>query len=330
MRELELLSGIRRRNSDLLSAIARSLTARTPEDISALDLEEFSELATAESAIPISRRKLADIKRKKITSEQIDEIMDAADKNIEKHEGEKKKRARRLAAATASPPQESSTGSAISAAAQPMNFNDFVYVLSLYGKVIRNSEFTDASEKSEGLSLYLQGWIRTYLFLVNFLDGVLAELKGKGDESPLTDEEIATTGYLLRVLLLLGIQGDIVAESGSEKLFPIYENALDGEGISDAERLILSMLLLDLDHPDWKARWEKLIAANAKHRFVLDLLLDKMWRLIHTRSLSESGRDAMAKVALEIERGYGGSQPAKGEFYRLVGVKIDEVQREQE
>jgi hypothetical protein len=42
-----------------------------------------------------------------------------------------------------------------------------------------------------------------------------------------------------------------------------------------------------------------------KRRFVLDLLTDKIWELIHTRQLSNAERDRLAGITVHIEQLFG-------------------------
>ena len=65
------------------------------------------------------------------------------------------------------------------------------------------------------------------------------------------------------------------------------------------------MLLLDLKHARWSEYWVPLIEDNAKRRFVLDLLTDKIWQLIHSRPLSDAERDRLADITVHIERLFG-------------------------
>jgi hypothetical protein len=71
------------------------------------------------------------------------------------------------------------------------------------------------------------------------------------------------------------------------------------------------MLLLDLKHTRWSEYWMPLIEENSKRRFVLDLLTDKIWQLIHTRPLSNAERDRLAGITVHIERLFGGSKSDK-------------------
>jgi hypothetical protein len=65
------------------------------------------------------------------------------------------------------------------------------------------------------------------------------------------------------------------------------------------------MLLLDLKHTRWPEYRMPLIEENSKRRFVLDLLTDKIWELIHTRPLSNAERDRLAGITVHIEQLFG-------------------------
>jgi hypothetical protein len=88
---------------------------------------------------------------------------------------------------------------------------------------------------------------------------------------------------------------------------------------TSAERLLLSMLLLDLRHYRWQDHWEKLIKENSKRRFVLDMLTDKIWQLIHTRPLPDAERDKLAQVTVRIEEAFGAPKSAKSSI--IAGIR---------
>lgn len=106
---------------------------------------------------------------------------------------------------------------------------------------------------------------------------------------------------------------------GPKKCFAIYESILADNGTTNVEKLMLSMLLLDLRHPSWTIYWESLIDDNSKRRFVLDLLTDKIWQLIHTRPLPDAERDKLADVTVRIEEAFGRSKTQKSTI--IAGVR---------
>jgi len=113
----------------------------------------------------------------------------------------------------------------------------------------------------------------------------------------------------------------------TEKLAPIYEMILDDTKISSVERLLLSMILLDLRISRWPSHWEAMIEANAKRRFVLDILTDKIWRLIHTRPLPDTERDRLTALVVRIEEKLGAPKRAKSSIIANIRKRAAETTR---
>jgi hypothetical protein len=87
------------------------------------------------------------------------------------------------------------------------------------------------------------------------------------------------------------------------------------------------MLLLDLQHARWPSYWIPLIEENSRRRFVLDLLTDKIWQLIHTRPISNAERDRLAGITVRIEERFGRSKTAKSSIIADVRKSTAETTR---
>lgn len=331
-RELDLLSGLRRRNSDLLKGMSEALRVAAPATIAGISIDEFSAITNGESSIPLSRSRVRDIQKKKITSDQVDEIMDAADKSISRQEKRERKTTTKSHEQEGKNPESgangnTSAGEGNGGAVELMDMSTFMSTVGLFGRVIRNSEFADAAEKLPAARLYLQSLIRCFVMFSNVVSELFEELRNSPGGTKLGDDAIAVGSYVIRKLLMLGIEHVMNEQFGSEKLFGIYEMLLADESVSDAEKLFVAMLMLDLNHPEWKQHWHQIIEFNLKHRFVLDVFVEKMWIFIHSRALDDEERRALAAVALEIERAFGGESPDKGKFLTRVEKLIADVQR---
>jgi predicted MPP superfamily phosphohydrolase len=293
-RELDLLSGLRRRNSDLITIIGNVVAEQAPDDVSRQSLEQFDNIAIAESTLRLSRKKLNDIKKKKVTSEQIDNLADASDRRL----------ARRGASHLSRNTDDNSPSATPAMKMSPVSFSA---ALDLYGRVIRNSEFTDIAEKEAGTRLYLNNCGKIYLILCEVMSELLSEIKDNPKEFTITlnQNDISAVRYIINKAIFLGFQDKISDELGTEKMFAIYETMLNDPKTSNLEKLMLSMLLLDLRHAHWPDYWTRLIDLNSKGRFVLDLLTDKIWRLIHTRPLPDAERDRLAHITVRIEERFG-------------------------
>lgn len=83
-RELDLLSGLRRENEEIIAAVSHAVSTMAPPEIDNAKPENFEEIAVGDAATGLSRSKLDDIRKKKLTPDDIDDLVDAAEAKIAK------------------------------------------------------------------------------------------------------------------------------------------------------------------------------------------------------------------------------------------------------
>jgi hypothetical protein len=98
---------------------------------------------------------------------------------------------------------------------------------------------------------------------------------------------------------------NISDQVGTEKLSAIYEEIVADKSTTRAERLMLAMMMLDLGDPKWLSVWEGLIKECSGSRFVLDVLMERLWHLLHTRPISDAERKRVEAAAGRIEAAFG-------------------------
>lgn len=301
-RELELLSGLRRQNSDLLRRLSEVIENSSPQELEQFNASDFEAITAKQSELGIPAKQIRDIRRKRLTTEQIDDLMDATDREVASSPSIEKGPRRTAVATTKS--QENSK-------LQP---GAYLSTVSLLGRVIKNSEFTDADEKIKALRLYMTCTMKTCVLYSNAFREVLSKYKDEipDDENHLTEKELNAIRYLLDKVLFASTIEDAVRSVNTEKLSNVYKNIIEDKSISLFELIFVSHLYFDLGHKEWLGHWRRIIDGNRKRRFVLELLIDRIWRTIHARPVSEVERQSMEKVTDEIEGALGLSKVAKG------------------
>ena len=81
--EIDLMSGLHRRNSELIVKIGNELDAIAPSELTEQSLDSFDTVAGVSPSFALNLSKLRDLKKKKLTHDQIDDLMDAADREIQ-------------------------------------------------------------------------------------------------------------------------------------------------------------------------------------------------------------------------------------------------------
>jgi hypothetical protein len=193
----------------------------------------------------------------------------------------------------------------------------FLALTDLLGRVVRNSEFTDATEKLEATYLYLGGCIKALLVFFQMLAELLEDLSVRSSEEEgrkLTPEDLSAIRYILYKAVTLGLGMHISDTFATDKMLGIYEEMLKDSRTNLPERIFIAMILLDLRLPQWEKYWRAIIDAKPRRQFVLDLLTDKIWRLIYTRPLQDGERNKLADITVHIEEIFGRPRHSKSKL----------------
>lgn len=306
-RELDLLSGLSRQNSGLLNAVCNFVLVREPHEVSKRQLLEFDKIVENESNIGISRVRLQQIRQKRLSADQVDDLMDAAERNIsQRPEGEKLEHRSK---------SENDVGKNLQQEPTPdekhwqkaMKFKNYVIAIELLGRIIRNSEFTDANEKANAAKIFFKSWVKSYLSLTQELIQVVESTKCSMENStqPMTEEEARATNYILQTIFLTLVSEIIRDQIGTVKLESIYSDLMVDKELTSGERFLVSMLTFDLGHKNWHVYWGELIKRHINHRFVLETLVQKAWTAVHTRVINDQERRRIEDILEQIESALG-------------------------
>ncbi len=326
-RELELLSGLRRRNSDVIRAITSEIQDGMPERLRDFDPHQFDEIVASETGGGLTPRRLSDIKKKKLTAEQIDDLLDAADQKVSRRsaDSEKPERRSRPRRKVGDAPNEGSGAVGV----KPLSPLGYMATISLLGKVLRNSEFNDFEEKAQAARLYTQSAVKMMLLYADMLRTLVDSLQERshGDDA-LEADDVTAIKYLVIKWFMLATAENVSNEVGSEKLFLVFEDMLSDEKVSIAEKFLVGMMMLELNHPNWIKYWRTLIDYAGGKRLLLDTLMDSLYGHIHKRALSEVERRRLETAAGLIDREFGlKSAAAKSDRARSIQRAADESAR---
>ena len=301
-RELELLAGLRRQNKDLLYIISSAIELGAPQELRDFNPVHFDDVVQTAVVPGFTPRRLEDIRKKRLTVDQIDDLMDATEREASARQrrtehpmvgGEK----------VAAEPDNENGQDTLS---PPLEPGQFMAAVDLLGRVLRNSEFTDAADKISAAKLHLRSTVQIMLLYMDIISGLIDELT-KSDTGKTTikaDEKDAVKYIILKIFFLF--QSSAVNEQvATEKLAFIYDELAKDSATSTAEHVLIAMMMLETSHPSWLSQWETLIERFKNRRLILDLLMECLWRLLHTRPLSDQERVKVETAAGRIESAFG-------------------------
>ncbi|WP_162261785.1 metallophosphoesterase [Bosea sp. Root381] len=325
-REIEILAGLRRENTSLISLVERAIIERSPPELRRFAHSDFLKIARAESALGISRKQISDIRRKKLTTDQIDDLMDEADKKLSrKRAGSgplKETRVHNIESGKELATNDESDVKGL----RPL---EYLGAVSLMGRILRNSEFTDVEEKHRATQCYIDSIMRVYLIYVDVLDDVIKYASEEMPHGPVFDND--DERRIVRTIIIQSCLSGILAETcyqiSTDKLSVVYESILTGEESNSFGRLLIANLLLDNLHSKWPEYWQRIIEEHKGSVIILNVLIDRVWTVLHSKALPAAERDRMASIADSIERAMGTSKHAKSRLFKSIRDTASETTR---
>ncbi|HEV2533331.1 metallophosphoesterase [Phenylobacterium sp.] len=327
-REIDLLTGLIRDAAEILVTLTSHVVLSAPIEIAEMQLEIFDQMAVTESALGISDRQLLDIRRKKLTSEQIDDLLDEADKRVA---GTPQKA--QASAGINSRSSENTERDAKSTAnvTALMDIPTFVAANDLLGRAVRNSEFVDAELKLKAMEAYFRNVARIYLSYTRAVNEIMAlfDRPDVAEKIPTSEEVRRVLRYVLNQALFLFIGGEAAEGIGSSNLAQIYERALDGTNLEGLEKLLIVLVCLDLGVGNWDQRVLDLVAEYKGKRFVLDAVVQRIWLLTRSKPLSSPEEARITKVVDGIERALGRPKGSKSGTVERISTAVEKTRKEE-
>lgn len=189
--ELELLSGLRLRNDEMMERIMDAIRTRPCSRTAKYDSKGVLDPSGIKLLNTQSRRQLRDIKKKRLTQTQVDDVFDQLDERAQKR-GEtgphQRLREEGSISAASKKHEEDSIDKDENDDERGLSLSTLMACLAHLGKIAKNSDFSDFNVKGPALQMVLEGYVQAYLAMIGELAEVLSETAKKDDT--LTDEEI--------------------------------------------------------------------------------------------------------------------------------------------
>lgn len=343
-REIELLAGLNRENKAILDELSFQLNNYQPSYIADVDMKDFDDIVDEESSVGVTRRKLRQIREKKLTADQIDDLMDAAEAEIAQRRrpnGEK-------SSTSTSPSEVESVSSEKSTSvasglmpkegpesvlSQPnLSVGSYMSTLSLLGKVIRASEFAEREVKISLVRLYVSLASKLFVYINSVVSNLFESMvETMNERSEFLDAEStrALKYYLTKRMMLFS--GSIISSDiGGTKLIPVFEDILHANDLSLAEKTFLSGIQLDIGNENWRDHWGRLARESKKRRIAVEFLVDKLWGHIHEKVLTVSERRDVEIMAADLEIALGAHRRSKGQIMQHMRAVTEKQARDKE
>lgn len=325
-REFELLSGLVRENKNIISKIEDDLDRHLPEDVASLSSSEFDALTEVNVAVSVSEKRIDELKKKRLSADQVDDLMDAADRRAMKRAAEEEERraslenkgkANETVDLFGAPSSEDRSGADNSA--RKMSPSEYVQSTDILARVIRNSDFTDFDVKGPATRRVLQNTVKVCLLirreLVELLDEAFANGQkpdGQKSDGLSQDEKNALMGFLSR-LMVNGSAIMISDQLSSPNIVLTAKEILAEGGLCLAEKIYLTFLLQACKSTDWHDHFVSLLKDRPDSGFLVECVLGRVQRIVHTQFLDDQ-ENAKVRAVIDAAQevlGWGAQQKSQ-------------------
>lgn len=315
-RELELLSGLRMQNEDIIEAISDVLDRRAPADFKASYAQGFDKIVQARIPAGTTQAQLGKIKRTRLTDEQVDEMMDEADRramsrgerpisdSLERADGNVVQAARDREAENIKVDQTEPE--------KPVRPSTYMAAIDTLARVIRNSDFTDYESKGPATKRVLDSWVRIFLLILGEMEAILRNIGSESGDT-MDEEEITTVKYILAKYWFNNVGTAVIGHLASPSMADTVISLIDEQDLSTGENLLALFLLEDINERTWKDRWSALIRDKSKAVFVTDCFISRLFSLSHSKALDEDQAIRVKSLVGDIEARMGWSTSRKSD-----------------
>ena len=303
-RELELLSGLRQKNDDIIEVITTVLRLRVPERFVNCNSDSINRLTDKGIGAGTKKATLNQIRRTRLTDEQVDLIMDEADRRAvargERPISDSLKEAEGDVYRAALAREAEAIEADSAATEEPLRPGTHMASIDLLARVVRNSDFTDFEVKGPAAALVLESWIKIVVLVLEEIREIVKSVDWGGDEK-IDDKELQIINYIMARILMAMVGQAAVDQISSPTIAGTIASIVDELRPCGGEKALSLFVLEDTNYPGWQARWNEMITSKDCSGFVVDAFTDRLWWIVNRRALDADQSKRVDAVADAIE-----------------------------
>lgn len=303
-RELELLSGLNKEIDWLIERLFKMLEERSPVEIAGVTSAGISAVFDESLNPGTSQSDIDRIRKKRLTKEQVDDLLDEVDRKTTAKKGKSAKEIWHESGKDISSIKSIVDDEALeldrAKTIEPLSLPTFIASINLLGKIVKFSDFSNIDTKSKSVSLVLNNWMKINVMLINTLNEVL-ESSLKKDEF-MSTPDIERLKYFFKKIFFRGTSSIIIDVLGSPTLSGTLTKVFEKDRITTAERIFILQIMEDIDDPCWSKNWSALILDKQISGFLFDSLIDRLRTITHSKALSDRKYGDVCSVLDTIEQ----------------------------
>ncbi len=245
-REVELLTGLSRTHEQVVSVLYDKVTELKPKWLDDIKLDDFDRVKLLTPATELEKR-VAQMKTKHLSSDEVDDFVEHTERRFLEEARDPKMESRVSQMET--PDDERATAPTI-----------FLRVLTLFGKVVRNTEFIGSDEKERAVRLFYTVVSELILLWVKIFNTIVKDVR---EEEPsvaaITPARIGKLEYMIKAMIFVLLSQGFDECIASPKLSPIFQQIAYKRNTPTIMRILSTFTLLDCDHKQWLKNFRTLL-----------------------------------------------------------------------
>jgi predicted MPP superfamily phosphohydrolase len=316
-RELDLYTGRFRHEGELLEIGWEKLSsAQAPKP--SLDRVGLSQYLESSSHPELSKTQLQRMRRERLSHEQIDGLLDKADRRVAEKQEQELEEARRTGQPTRS-----------------MQRIAYYVALEMYSQFLRNLEFVDRDAKALHLRRCLDAWELTLIHAFSIMKGAMNDVKedvrtgprhtGEGMSVEKRIHLMEVIEEVIKYLLPTIVAGLAYRSLGSEKLTDFIDEIAADSSVDELQRLICVFILLELDPARAIGRLGELADSGEFDRWTIGAVTQRLFAHYTSRPLSAELQARFEGLVAELELGLSGQssrRDAKGKIVQQMKRRV--------
>lgn len=318
--ELELFSGLKLKNDELIDKIMSVLEKRDAERLASVDTRKLIDPVDLGFVTSGSKKRLSDIKNKRLSQSHVDDMLDRLDERAERRGevspkdivGSDEKEVRENIARK----KQLKLDSDMESETNPLSLNTYMTALKLLARVTRNSDFSSFDKKGPAAGMVIEGYNKIYLSLMEDLGAILSEVIDEDDDFSADDSKFLRYAMGKLVFQILGhiCVGVLSTPALGDTITGVLAESADRPGV----RLISLFLLEDANADGWADAWSKLIADKGITRFEVENLIERLYEAVSLKALDANQSERFKKVGEELERRFDWSEAQYDRFKKSI------------
>ncbi len=305
-RELDLLSGLSRREDRLVVSVAKLIEQMAPADLAAIPMLDFMTMPFDNSLGTLSTKRVKQLTDSKLRAEEVDELLDRLDERASQHLAKKNEK---IDAA----PVESDSSVAADNEAEVARPILLFRAVALLGRLVRNSEFSDGAFKKGYVISFFEWNLRIATHVLASTDKIMMEvLKVPDEERREKIERILKS--IIQMIIPLMLAEISKKALNSPKMAEVLVDISRDEHLAFSIRLFAGLCLLDIEDPR-AFPILKSIAENCQGQmYPLTVLFERVANVFSMRGFREELGNNLANLLGDIVVAAGVPSSEKGRF----------------